>query len=462
METSEQSRALVSWSQMIETWWTTLQIYLDYLLSPWSLIQFGLILSGFLAARALASLIRTPIETSVRQIHGRKRLLRFLALLLRRLDWLLFVPILWGTAFIIKSATWQSRAYFITIAANLATAWIVISIASRFIRNRTIANSLAVLAWSVAALNILGWLDDAVTLLDSAAFGLGTARISLLNIIEAALLCSVLLWLATALSDFVDRQLRASEDLTPSHQVLISKIVKTLLVATAILLSLSTVGIDLTVLTFFSGAFGLGIGFGLQKVVSNLISGIIILLDKSIKPGDVISLGERFGWITSLRARYVSVVTRDGVEYLIPNEDFVTQQVVNWSYSNRQIRTELSFGVSYNSNPHEVRRLAVDAISGIDRVLPSPPPVCHITGFGDSSIDFVARFWIRDPEMGLTNIRGQVFLALWDVFQEHDIEIPFPHRDIKLREPIIVEQKPRPRTRKSTDGKTRSKSAPGE
>lgn len=451
METSEQSRASVSWAQMIESWSTTLQVYLDYLLAPWSLIQFGLIICCFFAARALAGRLNAPIENAIRQIHGQKRLLRFFALLLRRLNWLLFAPILWGMAFIIKAMTWQSRAYFITVAASLATAWIVISIASRFIRNRTAANSLAILAWSVAALNILGRLDDAVILLDAAGVSFGAVRISVLSVVEAVLLCGLLLWLATVISNFIERQLCANEDLTPSLQVLISKIVKTLLLVAAVLISLAVVGIDITALTIFSGALGLGIGFGLQKVVSNLISGIIILLDKSIKPGDVISLGERFGWITSLRARYVSVVARDGVEYLIPNEDFVTQQVINWSYSNRQIRTEIRFGVSYDCDPHEVRRIAVDAVSDIDRVLPVPAPICHVTGFGDSSVDFVMRFWIKDPEKGLTNIRSNAFLALWDTFKEHNIEIPFPHRDIKLRSPVIVAQQPRARTPKKKD-----------
>ncbi|MEC7257696.1 MAG: mechanosensitive ion channel domain-containing protein, partial [Pseudomonadota bacterium] len=186
-------------------------------------------------------------------------------------------------------------------------------------------------------------------------------------------------------------------------------------------------------LAVLSGAIGLGIGFGLQKVVSNLVSGIIILLDKSIKPGDVISLGDTFGWIDSLGARYVSVVTRDGKEYLIPNEDLITSQVVNWSHTNKLVRLDLTFGVSYGDDPHRVRKLAIEAAAGVRRVLSNPnPPVCHITGFGDSSVDYILRFWITDPSDGLTNIKGNVYLALWDTFAANEISFPFPQREVRV------------------------------
>ena len=186
----------------------------------------------------------------------------------------------------------------------------------------------------------------------------------------------------------------------------------------------------------------IGIGFGLQKVVSNFISGIIILLDQSIKPGDTISLGDTFGWIRELRARFVSVVTRDGREFLIPNEDFITTQVVNWSFTDSLVRLDVPFGVSYDSDPHEVMKLAIEAAGSVDRVDNSnSPPVCWMTGFGDSSLDFKLRFWIDDPQRGLTNIRGKVLLALWDTFKEHGIGIPFPHREVIFKTPVTVENK---------------------
>ena len=205
-----------------------------------------------------------------------------------------------------------------------------------------------------------------------------------------------------------------------------------MLYAAAFFIGLKAVGFDLTGLAVLSGAIGVGLGFGLQKVVSNLVSGVIILLDKSIKPGDVISLGDTFGWIDSLGARYVSVVTRDGKEYLIPNEDLITGQVVNWSHSNDFVRLDIYFGTSYDNDPHKVRELAIEAAKSVDRVLTLRPPVCHIVGFGDSSVDYILRFWIRDPTAGLTNIRGNVYLALWDAFKENGITIPFPQREVRI------------------------------
>jgi len=234
--------------------------------------------------------------------------------------------------------------------------------------------------------------------------------------------------------------------------------VRIALITVALLAVVGSLGIDLTALTVFSGAVGVGIGFGLQKVVSNFVSGVIILMDKSIKPGDVISLGETFGWIRLLRGRYVSVVTRDGREYLIPNDDFITGQVVNWSFTDKLVRLDVPFGVSYGSDPHDVRKIAVAACAGVSRVANDPLPVCHLTAFGDSSLDFLLRFWIADPEQGLTNIRGAVMLALWDGFKENGIDIPFPHRHVLFDGPVSVRmeepEKPAP-SRGASRGRAR-------
>ncbi len=423
-----------SFTTLYENWTSRLGNYLNSFNDVWSIIQFGIIAGLYVFAILLARPVKSWFESRIRKIQGKPALLRILALLLRRMHLILFAISLWGSAFIIKSVTWPSRAYFITIAANLVTAWIIITIASRLIRNRTLANLVATLAWSIAALNILGLLDETFIMLDLAAVSFGDNRISLLNIVQLMLLCGALIWVAFALTTSFENYLKTNADLTPSLQVLLSKIAKIILLGLAVLISLTTAGIDLSTLAIFSGAIGLGIGFGLQKVVSNLISGIIILMDKSIKPGDVIALGEKFGWITTLHARYVSVITRDGVEHLIPNEDFITQQVINWSHSNRNVRLDIKFGVSYKSNPHEVRRIAVEAVNKIDRVLETPKAVCHVMSFGDSSIDFILRFWIKDPEKGLTNIRGQAFLEIWDAFQDNNIAIPYPHREVIIHD----------------------------
>ena len=279
---------------------------------------------------------------------------------------------------------------------------------------------------------MLGVVDEAAKILDAAAFSIGDCRISLLLIVQGVVIIGVLLALARFVTVTTSSRVQSNEDISPSMRVLIVKVVQIVFYAIAFYAGVRALGIDLTGLAVLSGAIGVGLGFGLQKVVSNLVSGVIILLDKSIKPGDVISLGDTFGWIQTLGARYASVVTRDGREYLIPNEDLITGQVVNWSHSNDFVRLDIYFGTSYGCDPHTVRKLAIDAAKGVERVLSSRPPVCHIVGFGDSSVDYILRFWITDPTGGLTNIRGNVYLALWDAFKENNISIPFPQREVRL------------------------------
>jgi len=168
------------------------------------------------------------------------------------------------------------------------------------------------------------------------------------------------------------------------------------------------------------------------------VSGIILLADKSIKPGDVISVDNNAGWVRTIGARYTLVVLRDGREILLPNEDLVTQRVINWSHSNDQVRLEVPFGVSYASDPHAVRKIAIAAVTDIPRVMQTPGPSCHIVKFGDSSLDFVLRFWIPDPIKGTSNIRSEVMLALWDAFKREGIEIPYPVRDVRLTDAMCM------------------------
>ena len=422
-----------SWADQV------LRFQRNFLGDEWALIQLGVIAVAYCLALILSGLLTPVCEAQIRRIEKQPELMRVLIVPLRRLKWIIFALLLWLAMTIVMQITWPSRSYLIFVAASLVTAGVAITILSRFIRNRSLANLLAITAWSIAALNIVSLLDETVALLEAASFSVGEFKISLLLIIKGVTLLAVLLWLAAFTGNFLDRKVRESLDLTPTLQVLVGKAIKFVLLAAALFFSLSAIGIDLTALTIFSGALGLGIGFGLQKVASNLISGIIILLDRSIKPGDVIELGSTVGWISTLRARYVSVVTRDGIEHLIPNEDFVTERVINWSFTSSAVRLELTFGVDYRSDPHQVRALAVDAIAELPRVISSRKPVCHVTAFGDSSIDFVLRFWIEDPKNGLANIRGAAFLALWDTFKEHNIAIPFPHRELLVSAPVPVQ-----------------------
>ena len=301
--------------------------------------------------------------------------------------------------------------------------------------------------WLLVAVKILGIGDDVVSVLDAMGFDVGATRISIWVALRTLTYLGVIMWLASLAGNFIDNRVQGIQEMTPSLRVLIGKTARIAIVILAAMIAMEMLSIDLTALTVLSGAIGVGIGFGLQKVVSNFIAGIIILMDESIKPGDTITLGETFGWIRELRARFVSVITRDGREFLIPNEDFITHEVINWSFSDRFVRLDVPFGVSYKSDPHEVTQLAIAAAASVGRVdTRRTRPVCWMTEFGDSSLNFLLRFWIDDPQQGLTNIRGKVLLALWDTFKENGIEIPFPQREITIKQApqLVVETVPDP------------------
>jgi small-conductance mechanosensitive channel len=320
----------------------------------------------------------------------------------------------------------------ITVASLLA-AWILIRLASMLVQNETISRLIAISAWTVAALNIFGFLDTAMALLDSWSINIGQVRLSPLTALKIALSLWFALWLADTLSSLLERRLERSKTTTASTRVLITKLTRITLVLLAILIALSSVGIDLTALAIFSGALGVGLGFGLQKIFSNLVSGVILLMDKSIKPGDVISLGTTFGWINHLGLRYASVITRDGIEHLIPNEEFITQRVENWSYSNRLVRLRAPVGISYNADVRLAMKLCIEAANKVARVKSDPEPRVQLMGFGDSSVNLEIRIWTDDPEQGRANVISEVLLNVWDLFHQHGITIPYPQRDLHVK-----------------------------
>lgn len=321
----------------------------------------------------------------------------------------------------------------VQIAADIAALWLVLRISTLVLRDALMGRIVATVAWAIFALDLLGLLQPTETALDALALTIGTLRLSVLLVAKAAIVVAILLWGASVLTRVLNARLRRVAGLSPSIQALTANLIRIVLIVVAVVIGLNTVGIDLTALTVFSGAIGVGVGFGLQKIVSNFISGIILLMERSIKPGDVIEVGNTFGHVVSLSARYASVLGRDGKEYLIPNENLITNQVINWSYSNPLVRVDAPFGVAYASNLREVRTLAVEACRRVTRVLDDPAPVCHIIGFGDSSVNLVLRFWIDDPIRGVTNIKGEVYLSLWEAFRDNDIELPFPQREVHIR-----------------------------
>ncbi|MDX3910142.1 MAG: mechanosensitive ion channel [Sphingobium sp.] len=283
----------------------------------------------------------------------------------------------------------------------------------------------------------LGGLAPLIEGLDGASIGIGARRISLLDIVNTVGLSLLLFVAARALLRWVLRWIGQVSLLDAAQRVLFQKVAQIAVVTLAIFLGIDLLGIDLTALAVFSGAFGLAVGFGLQKTLGNLIAGLILLLDRSIKPGDVIAVGDTFGWVNKIGVRAVSVLTRDGKEHLIPNELLMTEEVENWSFSSRDVRVHVGFHVSFDCDLRLAQRLAVDAASISPRVLKEPAPVCWIKAFGDNGVEFDLRIWIDSPESGVGNVTSDVFFRIWDLFKEHGVTMPVPQRDLRFRPPLV-------------------------
>ncbi|MEM7679428.1 MAG: mechanosensitive ion channel domain-containing protein [Pseudomonadota bacterium] len=396
------------------------------------LVEGIIIVASFGLGTVFYKLVKEPateaIENSTLPLKIKRNLFNMKRLILP----IAALVVMFIGAMIASAEVFTVDTSFLEAVMKVLVAWIGIRAAVQFIENSLVRNIFAITIWTVVALSIFGILDQTTDTLDAFGFSIGNFRLSLLAVIKGVLSLFLLIYAAQFLSSFVERRVLRSRSLTRSSQVLIAKIIRITLLVFAVLIGITSAGIDLSVFTVFSGAVGLGLGFGLQKVASNLFSGLLLLMDKSITPGDVIELENSgtFGWVNHMGARYTEIITRDNKSYLIPNEEFVTQSVVNWSHGNKLIRLSAAFGVHYNSDPHQVIKVVKEAATRPERVVEDPEPQCWIEEFGDSSINFTLRFWIKDAEGGVTNVKGEVLLAIWDAFQENDIQIPYPHREV--------------------------------
>ncbi len=294
-------------------------------------------------------------------------------------------------------------------------------------------NLIATSVWIVVALHLLGWLPEILEALDGMALQVGGSRVSVLAGLKLLLMVALLWLLALWLGRLIEHRISRAEYVSASMQVALAKLSKFILLVLAFLLALDAVGINLTALTVFGGAFGVGLGFGLQRIASNFISGFIVLFDRSIRPGDVITIGEKIGWVQELRARYVVVKDRDGVERLIPNEMFITNEVINWSFSDRNVRLKVPVTISYDNDPEQALALMREAAMANSRVLVDPEPATRLIAFGDSGIVLELRVWIADPQAGMASVRSDINLAIWRAFKEAGIVIPYPQRDLHIR-----------------------------
>jgi len=400
--------------------------------SPWFYLQVGLILAATGIAFAAGATVRSRVDVTSLAMSWPAPFRLFLRVLVDSASTAVFAVLMLLARVIMLTSTWPSRSYLLAVAANLAFAWVIIRLITSVIRNAFIVRLVSLSAWLVAALSIIGQLGPAIEALDSVSIVLGGLRLTPLLLIKLGALLILALWLTSIASNFIESRINRSTDLTPSIQVLLVKMIRMGLMIFAVAVAMSAVGINLSALAIFSGAAGVGIGFGLQKIVANFISGIILLADKSVKPGDLVTIGDSSGRISAMKTRYISVAAGDGREFLIPNEDLVTQKVVNWTYTDKNTLVKVGFGTNYDADPRLVCKLAIELAAAAPRAIKSKPPNCILTEFAEAGMKFSLTFWIADPD-GMDGVKSEVMLALWDVFKREGIRVPYPVREIRIR-----------------------------
>ena len=360
-------------------------------------------------------------------------------------------PALLALGLVILARSGLQAAHFdVTIvdaAARLIGAYVVVRVAvllfAASLGNKSWMqhweNRVTLLIWLAIAAEYLGWLDPIISTLDSFGVAAGKSRITLWSILKLLFTLTLFVLVAAWISRWVERRLKKLNTLAPSTRIGIAKFANAFLIALSILMGLNAAGVDLTALTVLTGAVGLGLGFGLQSIAANFVSGFVLLMDRSIKPGDVISLSgqsgtstENFGWVQELRGRYVVVRDRDGVEMLVPNQQLISNAVINWSYTDPRIRLKLPIRVSYSDDPELALQILLTACKGQARVLHEPEPVSRLMHFSDSGIELELRFWISDPQEGVNNVRSEVNRAIWRLFKEHKITIPVAQHDVRV------------------------------
>ena len=395
--------------------------------------QAGVLAAGFLAAWLVARLVRARLPVDLDP-----GALKIGAGSVHRLVLPLFALIvIWLGSFILSK--WQAVP-LLKIALPLIASFVVIRLAVYLLRHVIPASPLLkaserILAygvWAIVALYLTGILPEISNALDEIGFTVGQKKITLLLILHAVFWSTCTVIVALALSRIIEKRLMAAETLDMSMRVFSGKIVRALAVVLAILIALPLVGIDITVLTVFGGALGVGLGLGLQKIASNYVSGFVILLDRSIRPGDLVTIGDRHGVVADIKARYTVLRGLDGTEALIPNDSIIGNTVLNHTYSNPKIAVKTPLAVAYGSDLQLAMDLFLAAGKSLPRVLADPEPVVLLTALGDNGMELELIVWIQDADQGQAPLRSAILVEAWRLFREHGIDVPFPRRDVRI------------------------------
>jgi small-conductance mechanosensitive channel len=339
------------------------------------------------------------------------------------------------------------RVELVDLAMDLATVLVLVRIGvhalsvslgpNSWIRSWELRITFAI--WIAISFQVLGWFAGIERTLDSIDLIPGKSQFSLWALLKGVVVIAGFLIVTSLIARTIERRVMKLEGIAISTRIGISKFSTFALLALGVLLGINASGVDLTALTVLTGAIGIGLGFGLQTIASNFVSGFVLLMDKSIKPGDVISFtgttgtsSENFGWVQELRGRYIVIRDRDGVETLVPNQHFINNQVVNWSYSDQRVRIRLPVMISFQDDPELALQVLVDAAANHPRILKDPGPVSRLMSFENYGMRVEVRFWIRDPMNGVNNVRSDVNREIWRLFKKHGITIPVQQHDVRV------------------------------
>ena len=356
----------------------------------------------------------------------------------------------------------------IDTALQLTTALVLIRIGVYLLRvmmgpeswMRTWETRVTIGVWLVMSFSLVGWLDVIERTLNRIDLIPGRTQLSLWALLKGLVVVSAFVIITSLIARALEKRVMRLQHLAVSTRIGISKFAYFFLVGIGVMLGINEAGVDVTTLNVLTGAIGLGLGFGLQAIASNFVSGFVLLMDKSIKPGDVISFTghtgtstENFGWVQELRGRYVVVRDRDGVETLVPNQNLITNSVINWSYSDQRVRLRLPVIVSYDDDPEFALKLLYEAASHHPRILREPPPVTRLMSFEDYGMRLEVRFWIADPMNGVNNVRSDVNRSIWRLFNEHGVKIPVAQRELRILDklPQRISARAAPEQRQDND-----------
>lgn len=422
---------------LMEFFLTGIQSLATQFSSNEGLYQLGAIIGLGLVAWLITHQIRPAIARQWPMTSDEARLVtNARKVVLRLLFAALWVLTLWISTSVFQSLDIASD--LIRITASLVQTWVLIRLFSTFVHDPFLSKTFTIVAWFIAALNILRLLDPTIALLDSMALNMGDSRLSLYMIIKGLLALTLLLWLASFVSRLIQTRINRQENLTPSARSLISQAVRITFLFAAIMLAMNSIGIDLTAFAVFSGAIGIGIGFGLQAIFSNLVAGIILLLERSIKVGDFVELESGVtGEVRQINTRATRITTNDNVDILVPNSEFINNRVTNWTMHDDFKRSRIPFGVAYGTDTNLVKKAALEAADTVPHMLQAPgakPPEVWLVSFGESSLDFELVVWIRPESVKRPGtVNADYNWALEKALTKYGIEIPFPQRDLRIR-----------------------------